>query len=573
MMGLAVLAALLRKRVRPGLLVLAVLFLGPSALAQPEGIPTFELELLKLNPSGVGSLLLGTGELLPDGDYRFSLTAHYENDPLLLFQNGTAMGAVVEHRTTAHLTAAYGLWGWLEVGAQLPVVLFQRGDDLTAQGIGRIDGGISSGTPLLSLQLKLLSQREEDLVDLSFGAHTGLPIGDAEALTRELRAIPSLMVGRRGESLRMAFDVGMLLRPRTILSRDENIQDELGHALRFGGVVASLGEKLRGELALITLVPLKRQGFSIEALTGARWPLNESLEAYALAGLGFGKAPGTPDFRLLLGMAYGRVRPAPPLPPIPPEEVKEQEPVPEPKDTDGDGLVDGMDRCPAVSGALGLQGCPDKDSDGVEDGSDRCPSEPGPKERGGCPAKDSDGDTLLDEVDGCPTEPGPQDRNGCPISDKDNDTVEDQRDNCPEEFGPPENQGCPPDEEQLVVIQTDRIAIKDTVYFDFDKATIQPRSFPLLDQVARVLVEHPEIIGVSIEGHTDGQGPAEYNRNLSQRRSESVRKYLVEKGVASERLEARGFGEDRPVQSNATSKGRAANRRVEFITRYKESGP
>jgi outer membrane protein OmpA-like peptidoglycan-associated protein len=555
---------------RPGLLALSLVLLSATAFAQPEGVPTFELELLKLNPGGVGSLLVGMGEPLPDGDYRFSLTAHYENDPLLLFENGQQVGAVVRHRATTHLTAAYGLWGWLELGAQMPVVLIQGGDDLTAQGVGGLSDGPAVGTPLLTLVGQVLSQAKKDhLVDLALGVHMGLPVGSAAALSRELRAIPTLMVGRTGESLRGAFEAGMLLRPRTVLSPDANVQDELGHALRLTGGLSSLGPRLRGELTLTTLVPLKRQGLSIEVLGGARWPVKEAFEAYAMAGLGFGDAPGTPDFRLLLGMAYGRPRPAA-VEVVPP--VKDPEPPPAPKDSDGDGIVDGEDMCPAATGALGLKGCPDGDNDGIEDGGDKCPAEAGPAERQGCPPKDSDGDGALDEVDSCPTEPGPLDHSGCPPSDRDNDTVEDQSDNCPDEFGPPDNQGCPPEDKQLVVIQRDRIKINDTIYFDFDKATIQERSFPLLDQVARVILEHPEIVSVSVEGHTDGQGPAEYNRGLSQRRSEAVRDYLIGKGVAAERLEAKGYGEDRPIQSNATLAGRAANRRVEFITRYSNSG-
>ncbi|HYI02292.1 immunoglobulin-like domain-containing protein, partial [Hyalangium sp.] len=567
MVGLGVLAVLwARKRTDAGLSALVVLLVGARAFAQPQGVPTFELELLRLNPSGTGSLLLGTGELPSAGDYRFSLTTHYENDPLVLFQNGTEVGVVVRHRATAHLAASYGLWGWLELGAQVPVLLLQRGDDLTGQGIGKPEGGLSPGTPLLTLRLKLLAQREEDPVDLSLGVHAGPTVGSGAALAREPRAIPSLMVGRRFSRLRAALDAGILLRPRTILSDDGNIQDELGHALRLGGTLATLGERLRGELAVLVSVPLRREGSAIETLTGARWPVSDSLEAYGLAGLGFGSAPGTPDFRLLLGVAYGRTRPVP-------AEVARPEPTPEPKDTDGDGLVDGVDQCPSVVGLPELQGCPDQDGDGLADEVDRCPSEPGPAERQGCPAKDSDGDAILDEVDACPMEPGIPEMHGCPARDTDKDTVQDHLDNCPEVVGPPGNQGCPVEEKQLVAIQKDRIQIKDTVHFDFDKAVIQARSFPLLDQVARILLEHPEILSVTIEGHTDDQGSAEYNRSLSQRRAEAVRDYLAQKTVAPERMEARGFGEDRPVQSNATEEGRAANRRVEFITRYTQAGP
>jgi outer membrane protein OmpA-like peptidoglycan-associated protein len=526
-MGLGVLAALLaRKRMWPGLLALGVLLFGARASAQLRGVPTFELELLKLNPGGTGSLLLGTGELLPGGGHRLSLTTHYENDPLVLFQNGEKMGVVVRHRATAHLAGAYGLWGWVELGAQVPILLLQRGDDLAAHGIGRPEGGLTPGTPLLSLRVKLLAEREADPVDLSLGVHAGPPVGSGAALARELRATPSLMAGHRFRFLHAAIDAGILLRPRTILSQDENIQDELGHALRLGGTLSTLGEAPRGELTVIARVPLKREGSSIEALAGARWPVSDSFEAYGLAGLAFGNAPGTPDFRVLFGMAYGRAR-------SPRVESIQQAPVPNPPELPDSSAQDGE----AV------------------------------------PEKDSDRDDILDENDACPTEAGIPEMHGCPAGDSDHDTVRDHLDNCPEVAGPVDNQGCPAEERQLVAIQKDRIEIKDTVHFDFANATIQSRSYPLLDQVARILTEHPEILSVTIEGHTDERGSAEYNRDLSQRRAEAVRDYLAQKGVARERMQAQGFGEDRPVQSNGTDEGRAANRRVEFITRYTQAEP
>jgi outer membrane protein OmpA-like peptidoglycan-associated protein len=375
------------------------------------------------------------------------------------------------------------------------------------------------------------------------------------------------MVGRSFDQLRAAIDAGVMFRRRTILSPDANVQDEIGHALRLGATLSSLGEGLRGEVAVLGSVPLKREGSSVEALAGARWPMSEAFEVYGLAGFGFGTAPGTPDFRVLLGVAFERPRPPAQA------EVAKFEPAPPPLDSDGDSVLDDMDRCPTVPGLMGLQGCPDQDGDGMEDGVDRCAGEAGPVDRQGCPERDSDGDGLLDGKDSCPTQVGPIDRGGCPVPDRDRDTVEDLRDNCPDVAGPPDNQGCPPEEKQLVVIQKDRIEIKDTIHFNFNKATIQRRSYGLLDQVARVLVEHPEIVLVSIEGHTDDWGSAQYNRGLSQRRAEAVRDYFVRKGVAPDRMQARGFGEDVPVQSNATQAGRAANRRVEFITRYEQQGP
>jgi outer membrane protein OmpA-like peptidoglycan-associated protein len=178
----------------------------------------------------------------------------------------------------------------------------------------------------------------------------------------------------------------------------------------------------------------------------------------------------------------------------------------------------------------------DADQDGIEDAADRCPAEAGLTELRGCPAKDSDGDGLADHLD-----------------------------NCPAEKGVADNQGCPVQQKQLVAIQKGKLEIKEQVFFATGKSIIQPRSFKMLDQVAKVLGQHPEVEKVIIEGHTDNRGNAESNRKLSQARAEAVARYLQKKGVAAVRLEAKGFGPDRSLASNDTEKGRATNRRVEFI--------
>ncbi|HEX8702082.1 MAG TPA: OmpA family protein [Myxococcaceae bacterium] len=147
--------------------------------------------------------------------------------------------------------------------------------------------------------------------------------------------------------------------------------------------------------------------------------------------------------------------------------------------------------------------------------------------------------------------------------DGDRDGVTDTFDNCPRAAGPVENQGCP-GARQLVVITQNQLRILDTIYFEFNKARIQPQSFGLLDQVASVLQEHPEITLVSIDGHTDNVGSAGYNDKLSLARSSAVRQYLIEKGVHGARLASRGFGFSQPATSNATASGRDFNRRVEF---------
>ncbi len=601
-------------------LALVSLLMGAAALAQPQGLPKLELERLTLNPNGAGSLVLGTGEVLTRGGYRFSLTGHYQHDPLALFRDGEKVGSLVKGRVTGHLAAAYGVFNWLELSAQVPLLLTQSGDDLTQFGLDKPSTGAGLGTPYVGARLGLLSQEDENPVDLAVGAQVGLPVGSAAALAKDAspRILPSVMVGRRFGSLRAGLDAGVSVRSTTVLVQDQNIQDETGSELHLGGVLATTGEGLRGELNLLGSVPFSRQGGTVEALAGGRLPLSAAMEGYALAGVAFGNAPGTPTFRALLGLAYGHTparcvaggkHTAEECPDLDDDNdgVRNADdtcqgqsgrvdahgcPV---KDSDGDGIFDPDDKCPTVPGLAQFQGCPDTDKDGIEDSADKCPTVPGLAQFHGCPDTDKDGiedsadkcpavpgvpqfhgcpdtdkDGFEDAVDACPTEPGIAELKGCPAKDTDGDTLPDHRDNCPTEPGPVDNQGCPVKERQIVAIQKDRLEIQDKVYFDTDNAKIQKRSFKLLDQVAKVILEHPELEKVWIEGHTDERGNNEYNRDLSQRRAEAVREYLIQKGVAPQRLEAKGMGRSMPVAPNTTEQGRAANRRVEFLTTLRE---
>ncbi|RMF13122.1 MAG: hypothetical protein D6761_11705 [Candidatus Dadabacteria bacterium] len=116
---------------------------------------------------------------------------------------------------------------------------------------------------------------------------------------------------------------------------------------------------------------------------------------------------------------------------------------------------------------------------------------------------------------------------------------------------------------QKLRVTDEKIEIKDTIKFQTGKATIKIESYPILDEIAQVLKENPDMRLV-IEGHTDSVGDASINRKLSQKRAEAVRDYLISRGVSPKRLEAVGFGEDRPIADNSTAEGRAKNRRVEF---------
>jgi outer membrane protein OmpA-like peptidoglycan-associated protein len=253
------------------------------------------------------------------------------------------------------------------------------------------------------------------------------------------------------------------------------------------------------------------------------------------------------------------------------------------EDNDADGISNANDMCPDVprgtNGDPGRYGCPadDRDQDGIRDTSDRCPDEsqgtsPDPV-RLGCPDGDADQDGVSNLRDRCRTEPaGPHpdpSRAGCPLPDRDNDTIVDALDHCPDVVGSPSQNpsrnGCP----GLIQIDTDtgRLVLNQPVFFAPRRDVILPRSYPVLDALRDALAATPSIRHVVIEGHTDSAGRREANVLLSEQRAQSVMRWLVEHEIAASRLAAEGLGPDRPIQPNTTARGRAANRRVEFVIR------
>ena len=123
----------------------------------------------------------------------------------------------------------------------------------------------------------------------------------------------------------------------------------------------------------------------------------------------------------------------------------------------------------------------------------------------------------------------------------------------------------PPPGPDKIILTPSHIAIIDKIQFETGKADLKPVSFPVLDEVVKVMKENPQIEEVDIEGHTDSTGSADVNRKLSQARAESVMKYVISKGIKASRLTPKGYGPDRPIADNATDAGREANRRVEFL--------
>lgn len=203
------------------------------------------------------------------------------------------------------------------------------------------------------------------------------------------------------------------------------------------------------------------------------------------------------------------------------------------KDTDGDGVMDELDVQPMTPKGVKVYGdgsAVDSDKDGVPDYKDKCPFKKGSPTLQGCPkSKDTDGDGVYDDQDDCITIPGSKSNRGCP------------------EIPNP------------VLRELNYIA--KFIFFETDRAVIKPRSFNDLGKIADIMKKFPKV-RFYVDGHSDSKGNNSHNMSLSRRRAMAVKEFLINLGVKENQLEARGFGETRPIASNNSEGGRQLNRRV-----------
>ncbi|HWO20624.1 MAG TPA: OmpA family protein [Kofleriaceae bacterium] len=502
------------------------------------------------------------GHLAVDG----GLWLGYANDPVNLYDmaTGDRVGALVHSRFGGDLVAAVRLWDRLELGLGAPLVFAQ-----SAELDAGMPGGSLSGAGLGDLRLSpKVTVLRRGRTALAVMASLGLPTStlDDYGGNDGVSFSPSLAVSHGGaRGLRLAANAGYRTRS-SARALNLEVDDEvyargaLGYAFASSLEVDATVDFATGADDMLGASNRNHA----ELRGGVSYDVTPAVRLFGAAGLGVAEGFGTPDWRTLVGVRLGRGKEEPRRAP---------RPLP-PSDRDGDGILDVADRCPTEAetknGFVDDDGCPDDpdpDRDGLMGAADQCPNEPedmdGFQDGNGCPDPDNDGDTVLDVDDKCRDMAGVVAMQGCPEPDRDGDKVVDRLDNCPDEPGKPELAGC--NQEQRVKIGDGKLEILDIVYFATNAEVIQPQSFAILDEVARVLSAHPEIAKIRVEGHTDDQGDDVYNKRLSQRRAEAVRAYLTQKGVAAGRLEAVGFGEEQPKADNATAPGRATNRRVEFM--------
>ncbi|MBL9038109.1 MAG: OmpA family protein, partial [Archangium sp.] len=591
-------------------LALFTVFAGSPALAQTEATSTaVDVQLYK---PGIGRFDVQNAlspQTCGHQCWNLGLLFQYALNPLVLkdANGGTRVGRLVDHQLTADLYGSLGIFERFELGVHLPLYIQSAGSSplLNARYVGE---GWIFGAGDLRLLPRVRIATFDSGITVGFALPIVLPTGRTDAFMGGgfLAAQPRALVEYQHSHFRLDANLGINLRRQEMVA-NVSFGNEFTWAVAgevpftvadvpfaVSGVVHGLvgfnGTKLAENRPTEADVGLK-------ATFGGAWVVSAGVGRGIISGY------GAPDVRGLVGIGY-----APTCGPA------------TPRDSDGDGLLDDVDACPAQpedrDGFEDTDGCPDldddtdgvpdttdscrldpedrdtfedgdgcpdpdNDKDGVPDVKDRCALVPetvnGFEDTDGCPDEkplvDTDGDGLLDNVDRCPTQAEDKDTfedgDGCPDVDNDKDGILDTVDKCPlvpETInGTQDDDGCPDQGESKVRLEAGRILILEKVYFATNKDLILDRSFKLLKEVASTMRAHPELVKVRVEGHTDSVGNDQYNLELSQRRAESVKRFLEREGIAPERLEAKGYGELKPVAGNTTPADREKNRRVEFI--------
>jgi outer membrane protein OmpA-like peptidoglycan-associated protein len=543
------------------LLLIALAVVATTARAA-EDPGRFVLERWRPAVDRNGILDVESGATLPSLELDAALWVGYANEPLALYRRTDTglvrAGALVGPRAGAHVVVALGLLDWLELGVDVPVVLYQARGALPAElPLSPLAvGGLSDVR--LSPKFQLLHEADS-VVDLAIVPTVTLPtsLPHSDYLGEKFFTVaPEVAVSKTLFGTRFAGGVGY--RGRSVSKVGGVVVGHeafyrLGLALPLDEVGVDVPVELEASLhGAVTVYPEPGANLPLEVLAGARTSFGP-FQWFLAGGAGLVGGPGVPDFRVLTGLRWSV----------------------DLVDGDRDGIDDGDDRCADVAedhdGYADDDGCPeaDADFDGLADDDDRCPVEPEDRDEfedaDGCPDVDNDGDEVADVFDKCPRQPGEAAFGGCRPPDRDNDRVADFKDECPDVAAPHQPNGCPLVTAVPVEVKGAHIEIGERFLFAFDSAALLPASTKLVESVAAVLLDHPEVLKVRIEGHTDDTGFHNHNMLLSMRRALSVRQALIKKGVAPERLDAEGFGAANPLVEGTSNEARAQNRRVELV--------
>lgn len=577
------------RRLAFGSLVIAGLLAGTAreAAAQNAGFAVNRFE-----PSERGSHWFVMESLDFRGNVRpaIGVVGDYQYRPLAIYNpDGSRRASVVNHMLTTHVGASLVLGETIRLAVNMPFIPYVEGEQGRLRGVTFNPPSTENtvGDLRFAFDVKLFGQGE-DAIAMAVGAQAWAPTGDRASYASDgtFRGAPRLLIAGSPGIFTYAVKAGVMIRGRDSIDfANAPVGHELLYGASFGVRLAErrfvVGPEFYGSTVL-TNEQFKTRTTPFEVLMGARYMCSCGLRFGAGAGPGLTRGYGSPVVRVV-----GVIEWSPEI------EEKKEEPKPEPEpeqpkpsDRDGDGILDAEDACPDKAGVKTedrkTNGCADTDGDHIYDPVDACPDQPGipsddPK-LNGCPDPDRDQDGVPNAEDACPDVKGIKSSdpklNGCPDPDRDKDSVLNDVDACPDEPGKPDpdpkRNGCP-----KAFVSAGQIKILDQVKFKTGSAEILPGkdSQEVLEAVAKVLKDHPEITKIRIEGHTDNTGTAKINTKLSGDRAANVVKWLTKNGISADRLASKGFGPDRPLDTNTTEEGRRNNRRVEFHIESQTTAP
>jgi outer membrane protein OmpA-like peptidoglycan-associated protein len=524
------------------------------------------------------------------------ITGDWGYKPLVLYDAaGNEKSDIVEHQIFAHLGGSLVLWDRVRAGLSLPIALYQTGDGPTVKGQTFSVPSTDVGDLRLSADVRLLGGYG-DVFNSAIGFALYFPTGSREQFTGDgnARFSPRVSVAGDISMVSYAARLGLNYRPLTEKLDTSSLGTELTIAASAGVRVLDrkllVGPEIYGSTVADSF--FEKRATPLEWLIGGHYTVSD-FKFGAGIGSGLTRGWGAPVVRTVLSAEWApgidkdsdgdhildREDACPTVPGVRTNDPRTNgcpppAPPPPPPDRDNDGIIDAKDACPDVPGVANVDpaknGCPpDQDNDGIFDSVDACPTIPGVKSddpaKNGCPP-DRDNDGIYDADDACPDVPGVKSedpkKNGCP-PDRDGDGILDPVDACPDAPGPadpdPKKNGCP-----LARIENGEVKIIEQVKFKTGSSEILKESDSVLNAVATIMKDHPELQKVRVEGHTDNRGAAAMNKALSERRAASVVAWLTKAGIDKKRLSSKGFGLDRPIDSNETEEGRQNNRRVEF---------
>ncbi len=460
---------------------------------------------------------LDGARLIKPGKWALSTAVSHGRNPLVKVDaNGNITEIIVDYVSALELSGVIGLTDWLEVGLHVPY--------LHSSGLSQpypVDDANGVGDLRLSTKFGLIQSKGNGFA-LALNWLNHLPGGDGEreGTRRFFTTEPRLSAEYRHNKFRSSLNLAY----RYLMTNRELGRLEGSSAPMWG---LGLAYQIKPTLELVTeahqrLMTFERSPFESSLALRIR-PNDDKVKNISVTlggGFGLGTDMGSVEMRLFAMLTY---------------QASEQE------------------QTVNCSGQAVIHSAPsygDQDQDGISDQFDRCPK-------------------LAEDRDGF------EDTDGCPDVDNDHDGIKDQDDRCPNQAetvnGFEDTDGCPDQKASVASTVEDEHAdegqlldITERVFFKHNESVLLPKSYPILNQVAALLIKYPQIEELRVEGHTDDTGTREKNLKLSNDRAAAVKQYLISKGIAPKRLISKGYGDTRPIASNDTDAGRALNRRVNF---------